>query len=72
MRSVTRRMRWRISSKMIRPAAIMVNITMRLVGVRRTNSKKSRISGMTKAAAMMPMIVRRRPARSLLSGREIQ
>ena len=65
-------MRRRISSKITRPAAIIAVITIRLDGVRKTNSKKSRISGMAKAAAIIPIIEIRRPARSLLRGLEIQ
>ena len=56
----------------MRPAAMIDIMTMRLLGVRRTNSKKLRTSGIIKAAAIMPIIVSSRPARSLLSGREIQ
>ena len=62
----------RMMSKIRRPAASTMPRTMRPFWVRKTNSKKSRISGIAKAATMMPITVRRRPARSLLSGREIQ
>ena len=62
----------RISSKTTKPAAMMAAMTIRLAGVRKINSKKSRMRGMTKAAAIIPIIEIRRPARSLLRGLEIQ
>ena len=61
-----------MSSKITRPAAMIISITIILLEVRKTNSKKSRMSGIAKAATIMPIIVMRRPARSLLSGFEIQ
>ena len=72
MRAVIFCMRRRIASKITRPEPIITNMTIKLSGVSRTNSKKSRISGMAKAAAIIPMIAMRRPARSLLRGLEIQ
>ena len=72
MRAVIFCMRRRIASKITRPEPIITNMTIKLSGVSRTNSKKSRIRGTAKAATIMPIIVKNKPARSLLSGREIQ
>ena len=56
----------------MRPPTIVAPRTMRLAGLRMTNSKNSRINGIAKAATMIPMIVKNRPARSGVSGRESQ
>lgn len=59
-------------AKMRMPIAATETVTIKPFSVRKVNSKNLRVKGIRKAAAMMPIIVRRRVARRGLSGLEIQ
>lgn len=59
-------------AKIRMPKAATEMVTMRPFSVKKVNSKKLRVKGMRKVAAIIPMIVRRRVARRGLRGFEIQ
>ena len=58
--------------KIAMPEPMMASVIIRPFWVRKVNSKKLRANGIRKTAAMIPMIVSRRLARSGFSGFEIQ